>query len=78
MTRALPNLMTILAWRECNHTGPVYEGDILSTVVTVEDTHQIDDLDAGIVEVRAVTHAEREGADGPQPVLDWRLAGVMA
>jgi acyl dehydratase len=78
VTRALPNLMTILAWRECNHTGPVYEGDILSTLVTVEDTHELDDVDAGIVEVRAVMHAEREGADEPQPVLDWRLAGAMA
>jgi len=78
VTRALPNLMTIVAWRECNHTGPVHEGDILSTVVTVEARHELEDVDAGLLELRAVTHAEREGGDDPQPVLDWRLAAVMA
>lgn len=78
VTRALPHLVTIVGWRECNHTGPVHEGDILSTVVTVEAKHELDHVDAGILELRAVTRAEREGADDAQPVLDWRLAAVMA
>ena len=33
--RALPDLATIVAWRSCEHSAPVFEGDILSTEVTV-------------------------------------------
>jgi 2-methylfumaryl-CoA hydratase len=78
LTRALPNVVTIVAWRECNHTGPVFEGDILSTVVTVEAKHELPDADAGLLDLRAVVAADRVGADGPQTVLDWRLVAVMA
>ena len=71
-------MVTIVAWRECNHTGPVFEGDILSTVLTVEATHALPDADAGLVDLRAVVAADRGGADGRQTVLDWRLLAVMA
>ncbi len=32
-TRALPDLVTIVAWHGCDHTGPVFDGDILSTEI---------------------------------------------
>jgi acyl dehydratase len=35
-TRAIPNLLTVLAWHSCDHTAPVHEGDMLSSVVEVE------------------------------------------
>jgi acyl dehydratase len=69
-TRALPNLVTILAWRSCDHLGPVFEGDALETELSVEGLHPLDD--GGLVELRAVTSAERG------PVLDWRFVGLMA
>ncbi len=78
ITRALPNLMTVVAWRECQHTGPVFEGDILQTTLTLEATHQLDDVRAGLVDIHAIVHAEREGAEEPPQVLDWRLVGLMA
>jgi len=28
-TRLLPNLVTVLGWESCDHTGPVHEGDTL-------------------------------------------------
>ncbi len=28
-TRLLPNLVTVLGWQSCDHTGPVHEGDTL-------------------------------------------------
>ena len=34
-TRALPSLATIVAWRSCAHSAPVFEGDVLSTELTV-------------------------------------------
>jgi 2-methylfumaryl-CoA hydratase len=78
LTRALPNVVTIVAWRECNHIGPVFEGDILSTVLTVEAKHHLDDVDAGLLDLRAVVAADRGDPDGPAGVLDWRLVAVMA
>ncbi len=79
LTRALPGVVTIVAWRECNHTAPVFEGDRLSTVLTIEDKHALEHTQgAGLVDLRALVSAEREGLDGGQPVLDWRLLAVMA
>jgi 2-methylfumaryl-CoA hydratase len=79
MTRALPGVVTIAAWRECNHTAPVFEGDRLSTVLTIEGKHALENAGgAGLVDLRALVQAERDGGDGGQPVLDWRLLAVMA
>jgi acyl dehydratase len=37
LTRALPNLLTVVAWRGCDHLGPVLEDDIISTRALVRD-----------------------------------------
>ena len=74
VTRALPNLVTILAWRRCDHTGPVFEGDILSTELSVDEVHPRER--GGLVDLHAVTSADR--GEGAEPVLDWRLLGLMA
>ncbi len=76
-SRALPNLMTVVAWRSCEHTAPVFEGDILATHLTVEAVHPLAERDAGLVDLRAQTTADR-GESGPEPVLDWRFLGLMA
>ncbi|HLF41694.1 MAG TPA: MaoC family dehydratase [Acidimicrobiia bacterium] len=85
-TRALPNLVTILAWHSCDHTGPVFEGDVLKTELSVEAVHPLGT--GGMVDLRAVVHAERVGGEasgggGPGTgegvqVLDWRFVGLMA
>jgi acyl dehydratase len=79
-TRALPNLLTILAWRGCEHTGPVFEGDILATELTLEAVEPLDlgDDECALLDLRAIVHAHRAGADEPAPVLDWRFIGLMA
>ncbi|MBA2257186.1 MAG: acyl dehydratase [Thermoleophilaceae bacterium] len=77
VARALPNLVTVVAWRGCDHSGPVFDGDILATRLTVEAVHQLEERDAGLVDLRAQTTADR-GAEGSAPVLDWRFLGVMA
>jgi acyl dehydratase len=79
LTRALPDVVTIVAWRECKHTAPVFEGDRLSTVLTIEGKHELGHgHGAGLLDLRALVQAEREGVEGGQPVLDWRLLAVMA
>ena len=35
VTRALPNLLTMLAWERCDHLAPVLEGDRLRTEATI-------------------------------------------
>jgi len=81
ITRALTNLVGIVAWRSCDHTAPVFEGDVLRTEFDVLDKHGLAS-GGGLVDLRARVFAER-GAQAPEPqadveVLDWRLIGWMA
>jgi citrate lyase beta subunit/acyl dehydratase len=64
--RALPGLVTILAWRSCDHLGPVFEGDRLTTRIDVVS------VSMPTVELRIrVTNDERE-------VLDWHTVALYA
>ncbi|HYF24959.1 MAG TPA: hotdog domain-containing protein, partial [Baekduia sp.] len=62
--RALPGLVTVLAWRSCDHLGPVFEGDRLASTVEVEA------VDGSLVDLRVRVAADRD--DDPADVLDWR------
>jgi len=81
LTRALPNLVTLVAWRSCDHTGPVFEGDVLRSEFEIEGRHPLPQ-GGGLLDIRARVQAERaeprEGAEGEDPVLDWRLVALMA
>ena len=82
VTRAIPSLVTHLAWRSCDHTGPVFEEDVLRTEVEVEAVHPLGALGPageghGMVDLRARVFAAREGAEGEQDVLDWRLVVLV-
>ena len=80
ITRALPDFMTILAWYKCDHVAPVFEYDILSTKVQIEEI-----VPAGSISM-AKLHVEVFATRGPEApeagedikVLDWRLAGLLA
>lgn len=76
VTRALPNLVTILAWRSCDHTGPVFEGDVLRTEVTVDAVQPL--AQGGIVDLHAEVWADRDDGEPEVSVLDWRLIGLLA
>lgn len=80
ITRALPNLVTVVAWRSCDHLAPVYEGDVLHSNVSVV---AVDPLPGGasLVELRVQTVARRNAPDdrgAHEAVLDWRLIAVAA
>ncbi|HET9771039.1 MAG TPA: MaoC family dehydratase [Acidimicrobiia bacterium] len=75
-TRALPNLVTILAWRSCDHTGPVFEGDVLRTEVTVDGVHPL--ARGGLVDLHALVWADHGDGEPEEPVLDWRFIALMA
>ena len=74
-TRALPNLVTIVAWHSCDHLGPVREGDTLRSSLELERSDPLPD-GGWLVHLRSRVRADRDG--GPQDVLDWRFVGVMA
>jgi acyl dehydratase len=78
-TRALPDLVTIVAWRSCEHTGPVFEGDVLRTELRVEAVHQRDGYQ--LIDLRAVVHGcpaadAGDPAATQMPVLDWRFVAL--
>jgi len=76
ITRALPSLVTILAWQDCDHLGPVYEGDTLHSTVSIERCDALPG-GGGLAHLRSqvrATDAEGNVSD----VLDWRLAGLFA
>jgi len=75
-TRLLPNLATVLSWRSCDHTGPVYEGDTLYSELTVEDADPLPDDRGGVLGLRSQVYALGETGEAEKgsdrPVLDWR------
>jgi acyl dehydratase len=78
-TRALPDLVTIVAWRSCDHTGPVFEGDVLRTELHVEGVHQRDGY--LLIDLRALVHGcpgqdAGDRAAAEKPVLDWRFVAL--
>jgi acyl dehydratase len=68
--RAIPNIVTVASWAGCDHTGPVREGDRLTSRVSVTGMRGLPD--GGLVDLRSIV----EGPDGP--VLDWRFTVVLA
>jgi acyl dehydratase len=67
-TRAIPAMATIVAWRSCEHIGPVFEGDVLRTELDVVEVSR-----DGLVELRA-----RVNSVGGELVLDWSFVAVVA
>lgn len=75
-TRALPNLVTVLGWESCDHTGPVRESDTLTSHLHVEAATPLSD-GGGILDLRSLVVAhEPDGSH--RPVLDWRFGALMA
>ncbi|MFN8160594.1 MAG: MaoC family dehydratase [Solirubrobacterales bacterium] len=74
---ALPGLVTIVAWRSCEHSAPVFEGDVLSFELAVEEIEPLQ-RGAGLADLRAIVHADRGTGEEPEQVLDWRFLAVLA
>ncbi|MGN0099391.1 MAG: MaoC family dehydratase [Dietzia sp.] len=73
-TRVLPSMLTVLGWRSCEHTGPVREGDTLSSELEVGVAVPL----AGggtALDLRSRVRAHRP--DGDVDVLDWACTVLM-
>jgi acyl dehydratase len=72
-SRLLPNLVTVLGWESCDHTGPVREGDTLVSELQIEAAEPLP-AGGGILRLRSLVNAVGE-AD--RPVLDWRFTALQ-
>lgn len=75
LTRALPNLVTVLGWKSCDHTGPVREGDTVTSRIEVLSSTALTQGTA--VGLRSVVTAHTPGGDARE-VLDWRYTALVA
>lgn len=66
-SRALPGLITHLAWEGCSHTGPVFEGDRLQTRLRLLARRPLET--GGLLRLAVAVFAT--GAAEPRQVLDW-------
>lgn len=71
-TRLLPNLVTVLGWQSCDHTGPVQEGDTLYSDLHIDDAEPLPDGRGGVLRLRSVVYAAGAPGESDRPVLDWR------
>ena len=55
-SRLLPNLVTVLGWESCDHTGPVHEGDTLYSELHVESAALPADR-GGVLGLRSLVYA---------------------
>jgi acyl dehydratase len=82
--RALPEMVTIVAWRSCDHLAPVFEGDMLATRIEVTGVTPLKS-GGGLVDLRAIVTAEPGDAGraalkttAKADVLDWRFVALFA
>ena len=71
LTRALPNLLSLLAWERCDHTAPVVENDRLRTECTVTDVVPLGAGRGALLRIAAEAHAARGEPEAESKVLDW-------
>lgn len=75
-TRLLPNLVTVLGWESCDHTGPVYDGDTLYSELHVDGAVALPDDRGGVLKLRSLVYVAGRDAEDRQ-VLDWRFTALQ-
>jgi len=68
LSRIFPNMATILGWHTCDHTGPVFEGELLSFEHEIIKEKQYGNGRIMAVRSRVYVHRDNEN---PKEVLDW-------
>ncbi|MGZ5378736.1 MAG: MaoC family dehydratase [Mycobacterium sp.] len=75
--RLLPNIVTVLGWQSCDHTGPVHEGDTLYSELHVEGAVPLPAGRGGVLKLRSVVYAVPGGrSDGPTSVGQGTTGGI--
>lgn len=71
-TRALPNIVTVLGWRSCDHLAPVRENDTLTSSLLVERAESLPG-GGGVLHLCSRVRSLSAG-----DVLDWKFSVLMA
>lgn len=78
LVRLAPTIVTVVAWRACDHLAPVFEEDTLETSARLVAEHVLTSLGSSsrggrLLEFEVSVRAERAGqaGDGPVEVLRW-------
>ncbi|VBA45173.1 Beta-methylmalyl-CoA dehydratase [Mycobacterium attenuatum] len=74
-SRLMPNLVTVLGWQHCDHTGPVREGDTLYSELHVESARPVGN--GGVLGLRSLVYAVSDEAEPDRQVLDWRFTALQ-
>ena len=69
LVRLLPTTATVVGWHLCDHTGPVFEDDVVDVSATLNAVLPVPN--GRLLAFTVIMQAERGGADRV-PVLDWR------
>jgi acyl dehydratase len=69
----LPNLVTVLGWESCDHTGPVHEGDTLYSELHVDGAVPLPGGRGGVLKLRSLVYA----GDSDRQVLDYRFTALQ-
>ncbi len=75
LSRVLTGMATVVGWHGCDHTGPAFEGDLLSFSHTL---HGIADAGGGrafAVQVEGFAHRDDSEPEGTK-ILDWTVVAV--
>ena len=75
LSRGIEGLLTVVAWRSCDHLGPVFENDLLQTTTTILAVHPAG-AGLALVDARVTVAALRSGVTSE--VLDWRPVLLVA
>jgi len=73
ITRALPNLLTIIAWEQCDHTAPVFENDRIRSAFSIGEICSLNAVEGGgsLIKIHALCYAARGSPEIEEKVLDW-------
>lgn len=75
VSRLLPNLVAVLGWHSCDHTGPVSEGDTVYSEIHVEAAQPLPGDRGGVLTLRSLVYAVGDDGDD-RAVLDWRFRAL--
>jgi len=76
LTRAMPSMVSVVAWSGCDHTGPVIEEDLIRTEFKVLDVRPAS-VGGELLDLHVSAFASRPDREtqvfSEHAVLDWRL-----
>ena len=71
LSRVLPGMATVVGWHGCDHTGPAFEGDLLSFQHTLIEIAPAGNGRAFAIRIEGFAHRDEDSK-----VLDWTLVAI--